>query len=192
MSLTGRFSALFLGALGLVLVGFSTVLYLSARIYLDRQVSDRLDASLAVLAAAAELHADGVEWEPQERILPLGQEPGPERLRWIVFDGQGRRVDHSRNLIDAELTGDWIPRPGGAELPSRLVDRSGRTWQVAQRRTSARSVRALGLAGRRGPRTARAHRRVGRALSFACLDGLCPAATPRNRRSPHWAGSWSL
>jgi hypothetical protein len=81
MSLNGRFSALFLGALGLVLVGFSTVLYISARIYLDRRVSDRLGAALAVLAAAAEIHTDGVEWEPQERILPLGQESGPERLR---------------------------------------------------------------------------------------------------------------
>ena len=110
MSLTGRFSALFLGALGLVLVGFSTVLYVSARIYLDRRVSDRLAAALAILAAAAEIHTDGVEWEPQERVLPLGQESGPERLRWMVFDDQGRRIDHSRNLIDAELTADWVPR----------------------------------------------------------------------------------
>jgi two-component system, OmpR family, sensor kinase len=116
-----------------VLVGFSTVLYVSARIYLDRRVSDRLAAALAVLAAAAEIHADGIEWEPQERILPLGQESGPERLRWIVFDGQGRRIDHSRNLIDAELTADWVPRPGDVKLPSRLMDRLGRSWQVAQR-----------------------------------------------------------
>ena len=131
MSLSGRFSALFLGAMALVLVGFSTVLYVSARIYLDRRVSDRLSASLAVLAAAAEIHTDGVEWEPQERILPLGQESGPERLRWIVFDEQGRRIDHSRNLIDAELTADWIPRHGDVKLPSRLVDGLGRSWQVA-------------------------------------------------------------
>ena len=112
MSLNSRFSALFLGVMGLVLVGFSTVLYISARIYLDRRVSDRLAASLAVLAAAAEIHTSGVEWEPQERVLPLGQESGPERLRWMVFDGQGHRIDHSRNLIDAELTADWVPRSG--------------------------------------------------------------------------------
>jgi two-component system, OmpR family, sensor kinase len=134
MSLNGRFSALFLGALGLVLVGFSTVLYISARIYLDRRVSDRLAAALAVLAAAAEVHTGGVEWEPQERVLPLGQESGPERLRWMVFDDRGHRIDHSRNLIDAELSADWVPRPGGAQLPSRLVDRLGRSWRVAQRR----------------------------------------------------------
>jgi two-component system, OmpR family, sensor kinase len=154
VSLTGRFSALFLGALGLVLVAFSTVLYLSARIYLDRQVGDRLDASLAVLAAAAEIHAGGIEWEPQERILPLGQEPGPERLRWLVLDGQGHRVDHSRNLVDADLTADWVSRPGGAELPSRLVDRTGRTWRVAQRRLRPGAVERSGshaAAGREQP-----------------------------------------
>ena len=148
MSLTGRFSALFLSALGLVLVGFSTALYVSARIYLDRQVSDRLDASLAVLAAAAEIHPDGVEWEPQERVLPLGQESGPERLRWIVFDDRGRRIDHSRNLVDADLTAEWVPQAGTAELPARLVDRQGRTWRVAQRRTPARRGRAIRLQGR--------------------------------------------
>src|SRR5437763_2804848 len=100
MSLTGRFSAYFLSTLGLVLVGFSTALYVSARSYLGDQFSDRLSLALAVLAAAAEIHPDGVEWEPQERILPLGQESGAERLRWMVFDDRGHRIDHSRNLDD--------------------------------------------------------------------------------------------
>jgi signal transduction histidine kinase len=134
MSLTGRFSALFLAALGVVLVAFSTALYVSARVYLGRQVEDRLGAALAVLAAAAEVHVDGIEWEPQERILPLGQEPGPERLRWMVFDERGRRIDRSRNLVDREITESWTPRAATAELPSRLLDRSGRAWRVSQRR----------------------------------------------------------
>src|SRR5262249_14909296 len=144
MSLTGRFSALFLAALGLVLVAFSTVVYVSARMYLDRQVGDRLAAALAVLAAAAEIHPDGVEWEPQERILPLGQESGAERLRWIVFDEQGSRVDHSRNLAEADLTPAWVTRPGTAELPARLVDRQGRTWRVSQLRIRPDAIRASG------------------------------------------------
>ena len=147
MSLTGRFSALFLGTLGLVLALFSMVLYVSANVYLNRRVADRLDASLAVLAAAAELHPAGVEWEPQERALALGEDAGPERLRWIVFDDRGRRIDHSRNLVDVELTADWIPRPGGAALPSRLADRLGRTWQVAQRRLRAGVVERSGSRG---------------------------------------------
>ncbi len=103
MSLTRRFSAVFLGVLSVVLVGLSTAIYVSARIYLDRQIRERLEAALAVLAAAAEIHPDGVEWEPQERILPLGQEIGPDRLRWLVLDDRGTRVDHSRNWTEAEL-----------------------------------------------------------------------------------------
>jgi signal transduction histidine kinase len=131
MSLTGRLSALLLAALGLVLLGFSTALYVSALFYLNRQVSDRLSSALAVLAAAAEIHPEGVEWEPQERVLPLGQESGAERLRWMVFNEQGHRIDHSRNLADLDLTAAWVP--GGAGLPARLVDRRGRPWRISQR-----------------------------------------------------------
>jgi signal transduction histidine kinase len=144
MSLTGRFSVLFLSALGLVLVGLSMALYVSARIYLDRQVSDRLSAALAVLAAAAEIHPDGVEWEPQERILALGRESGADRVRWMVFDESGHRIDHSRNLADADLTAAWAPRPGTAEVRERLVDRHGGPWQVSQRRIRPSAALASG------------------------------------------------
>ncbi|HEY2437819.1 MAG TPA: ATP-binding protein, partial [Solirubrobacteraceae bacterium] len=138
MSLTGRFSALFLGALGVVLTGYSAALYGSARLYLDRQLRERLAAASAVLAAAAEIHPDGVEWEPQERLLRLGHEAGTRRLRWMIFDNRGRRIDQSQNLSEAELTPAWSPRPGSTELPARLVDRQGRTWQVLQRRLRPR------------------------------------------------------
>ena len=144
MSLTGRFSALFLSALTLVLVGFSTVLYVSARIYLDRQVGDRLAAALAILAAAAEVHADGVEWEPQERILPLGQDSGPDRLRWMVFDNRGQCIDHSRNWVDSDATAAWIPNPKTAEISARLVDRRGRNWRASRRRIRADAIPASG------------------------------------------------
>jgi signal transduction histidine kinase len=144
MSLTGRFSALFLSALALVLAGFSTALYVSARIYLDRQVSDRLSSALAVLAAAAEIHSNGLEWEPQERVLPLGQETGDERLRWMVFDDRGHRIDHSRNLDDADLTAAWVPPHGTSGLPRRLADRRGRPWRVSQRRIQASAALASG------------------------------------------------
>ena len=141
MSLTGRFSLFFLSALGLVLLGFSLTLYVSARVYLGRQLSERLAASLAVLAAAAEVHPEGVEWEPQERVLPLGQESGPERLRWMVFDPSGRRIDHSHNLVDAELTAAWNPGPGKTGLPGRLADGKGRLWKLSQRAISSGSAR---------------------------------------------------
>jgi signal transduction histidine kinase len=144
MSLTGRLSTLFLSSLGLVLVGFSTALYISARIYLNRQFSDRLSSALAVLAAAAEIHPDGVEWEPQERVLPLGQESGAERLRWMVFDDRGQRIDHSRNLTGEDLTAAWVPRADTALQPGRLVDRRGRPWRVAHRRIGPNAAPATG------------------------------------------------
>ena len=49
MSLSNRFSTLLLGTLGLVLVGFSTALFVTSRIYLNRQVDDRLTAILNLL-----------------------------------------------------------------------------------------------------------------------------------------------
>lgn len=134
MSLAFRLSAFFLAALGAVLVGFSAALYLGAWAYLRRQLDDRLDGSLAVLAAAAESHPDGVEWEPQERELALGQDAGPDRLRWMVHDGAGRLVDRSRNLAAANLTPEWTPRPGDGGLPARLADRQGRAWRSSRRR----------------------------------------------------------
>lgn len=148
MKLATRLSVFSLAALGLVLVGFSTALYLSARAYMNRQLDDRLVASLAVLAAASEIHAEGVEWEPQQRELPLGQDSGPDRLRWMVYDDNlGVRIDHSRNLVDANLTADWAPRTKDGRLPGRLVDRQGRGWRVAQRRLRA-GVQKLLLAPR--------------------------------------------
>lgn len=143
MTLTGRFSALFLAALGLVLVGFSTAMYVSARVYLHRQVSERLSAALAVLAAAAEVDAEGVEWEPEERVLSIGQESAADRLRWMVFDDRGRRIDQSRNLNDAELTPAWTPRPGTADLPRRVADRHGHAWRVSQRQIHPSEVHAV-------------------------------------------------
>ena len=134
MKLTTRLSAFFLVALAVVLVGFSTALYVSAAIYLHRQVDDRLKSALAVLAAATEIHPEGVEWEPSERELTLGQSDGPDRLRWIVLDGRGARVDRSPNLDDAILTPEWTPRSGSPILPERLRDRQGQPWKTAQRR----------------------------------------------------------
>jgi signal transduction histidine kinase len=134
MSLTGRFSALFLAALALALAGFSASIYVAARFHLESRVAERVDAALDILAAAAEIHPDGVEWEPGERFLPLGAGDGPDQLRWIIHDDRGRRVDRSINLAESELTADWAPRPKSGPDESRLTDRLGRTWLVARRR----------------------------------------------------------
>ena len=127
MSLTGRFSALFLAALGLVLVGFSTALYVSARIYLDRRV--------ARAARRGAGHPGGGGRDPSRRRGVGAAGAGPSR--WARSRGPsgcagsssttaGRRVDHSRNLADADLTADMVPpRPVGPA--TRLVGSAGRS-----------------------------------------------------------------
>lgn len=135
MSLTGRFSALFLAALATALLIFSTALWVSARVYLERRVRDRVNAALAILAAAAEIHREGVEWEPHERTIELGRESGANRLRWMVLDDRGRRVDHSSNLEDVPGLAAELPRLGRLEDRDhrRLVDAEGASWRVARR-----------------------------------------------------------
>jgi signal transduction histidine kinase len=131
MSLTGRFSALFLAVLAVALLVFSTALYISARIYLDRRMRERLDAALAILTAAAEIHPRGVEWEPQGRALALGQESGADRLRWLVLDERGRRVAQSHNLADSESFAEELS-PSVGPRPRRL-DRQGGAWRESRR-----------------------------------------------------------
>ncbi len=173
MSLTGRFSALFLSMLALVLVAFSTALYVSARVYLDRRLDDRLNAALAILAAAAEIHSDGVEWEPQERVLPLGQDSDPERLRWVVFDDRGRRVDHSRNISDVDFTNI----PISYNNTGRLVDRRGRAWRVARCRIQPEAASSSGsraAADRKEKPDAQAYEALHRSLILTAWAALDP------------------
>src|ERR1700730_8015604 len=96
MTLTTRLSVFFLAALGVVLVGFSSVLYFSARTYLLRQAEDRLQGALNTLSAAAEFARDGIEWEPQERHMALGPDTGSDAVLWVVSDSQGRWIDSTR------------------------------------------------------------------------------------------------
>jgi signal transduction histidine kinase len=133
MSLTTRLSAFFLLALALVLAGFSGSLYLLARAYLHRQVDDRLSAALDTLSAAAEKEPVGLVWEPREHHLTLGQDGGPEQVRWEVLDERGRLVDRSANLGGKEL---WQARPPGSlETPAGRcrIDRDGERWQLVWR-----------------------------------------------------------
>ncbi len=124
MSLTARVSAFLLVALAVVLAGFSVGLYLLARTYLYRQLDERLEAALDTLAAAAEIQDGHVEWEPDQRQLPVGRDPAEGQVRWVVRDGRGRTLDRSPNLAGADLPGD---RPGYA------VDAEGRRWRVLRR-----------------------------------------------------------
>ncbi len=129
MSLTTRLSAYFLTTLAVVLLGFSLVLYLLVRRHLVDQSNQRLQMAMQTILAAVEVHADDVEWEPLERHITLGEDPGDDQVRWMVHDDSGRLVDCSLNLegqkgsgLDSETSPD--PFLGWRALGRRL--RAGR------------------------------------------------------------------
>lgn len=103
MRLSTRLLLFFLGALALVLLGFSTALYVMASIYLHRQVDERLEAVLNTLVAAAEVGPKGVEWEPQDARSRLATAPSRD-----LSPGE-----FSMN----EASGSKGPRSGGRTSP---------------------------------------------------------------------------
>jgi signal transduction histidine kinase len=126
VSLASRLSGFFLAALGVVLVGFSVALYWLAIGYLKRQVDERLDAALTTLVAAAEVGPGGVEWEPGERVLGLGRDPGADQIRWAVLDDRGRLVDRSANFENSRPVFDVsrVARSGA------ILDSGGHAWHA--------------------------------------------------------------
>jgi heavy metal sensor kinase len=119
-----------LGALVVVLAGFSTTLYLLARTYLYRQADDRLEASLNILVAAADIGPDGVEWEPHQRRLSMGGDPDAvqPQLLWAIADCRGHRVDGSRFPPLEE----FLAHSTGEPIKQVLTWR-GERWWVSQR-----------------------------------------------------------
>jgi signal transduction histidine kinase len=147
MRLRTRLLLFFQGALAVVLVGFSSSLYLLASRHLHHQADERLDSALNTLAAAAEVNQSGVEWEPAERSLSFGRRAVEGGLLWRVSDDTGQRVDGSGPGPDAERLLDVPP---GASAPTRrpvtVNDRSGSRWRVMHRRLSASYQREIGPA----------------------------------------------
>jgi heavy metal sensor kinase len=119
MSLTGRVSAFFLGALAVALAGSGAALYAITATYFARQAEERLTAALDTLASAAEVNPPGVEWEPNDRNLTLGQDPGDDAVRWTVHDAAGRTVAESPNLGGADLADEarWRSRTRRVAAP---------------------------------------------------------------------------
>jgi heavy metal sensor kinase len=182
MTLTSRLSVFFLAALAVVLVGFSTTLFILARTYLHRQVDERLAFALETLSAALEAGPQGVEWEPDQRGLSLGKVDGPEQVRWVVCDSHGRVVDRSSNSGNDDLLPDcsWRMLSEASSLREERI--RGDTWRMAQRR-----VPDFVPAGPRDLRRAvdsndpERHDRVYPALSLTVTASLEPLrATLRN------------
>jgi signal transduction histidine kinase len=166
MSLVNRVSLFFLAALAVVLAGFALTLYLLAARYLHAQADHRLESALQTLVAATEVHPNDVEWEPTERRITMGDEPGPEHLRWTVHDLDGRLVDCSPNLER--------PRHKGKSPTSS-------DWRVLTRRVRAGSFTAEQLGKRSRPHHG--------AMLEEFPDGQLPGtvALPANR-AYHGAG----
>ena len=135
MTLTTRLLLFFLGALALVLVGFSAALYLLADNYLRGQVHARLDSTLDTLAAAAEIRPDGVEWEPHERQMSLTQAAGEEIVSWTVRDDRGEPLPTSPVLVAPDFFESVSEEIRSGQPVRESVVHEGQTWLVAQRRS---------------------------------------------------------
>ncbi len=194
MSLTARVSAFFLTLLALTLVGFSASFYLLARVHLSRQVDERLAAALDALTAAAEVEADGVDWEPDEHLLTLGREDGPGAIRWEARDGLGRPIDRSPNLGSGVLWDGDAPAEDGV----RPAEREGEPWRLAWRR-----LRPAGEAGAKLPPTRHAALLLTAAASLnptndtlrllaATLAGLSVGLWLAAAAAGRWACRWAL
>ena len=145
MSLATRLSAFFLVALALVLAGFSGTLYVLARTYLVGQLDERLQHALDTLEASVDIEPGGLEWEPADRRMTLGVEPGTGAVRWAVRDGRGALVDRSANASPGRF-----PRPTGRRRPGPRTRRTGRPsarcpgWRLAARRLQLDGAAAAG------------------------------------------------
>ncbi|MDG3003932.1 sensor histidine kinase [Paludisphaera mucosa] len=131
MTLQARVSWFFLGALALVLVGFSTTLFFVSARYLHRRTEERVETILDTLAAAAEITSEGVEWEPDERSLTFGRRAPEGGFQWSVSDEHGRPIDGStRQTILARRD---LDRSLGGRRPVRATDDRGVGWVVGGR-----------------------------------------------------------
>lgn len=144
MSLSTRLSLFFLTALAAVLVGFSATLYLLGDSYLSSQLDERLEKALDTLEAAVDVETDGLEWEPEDRRMTLGVEPGIEHVRWAVQEAGGRLVDRSINVQN----GEFPPEAGPEVLPEMSNDETSignvPGWRLARRHLRLQELLLLG------------------------------------------------
>ena len=155
MKLDTRLSTYFLTALALVLLGFSSVLFLLVYRHLVDRTYQRLEAAMQTLVAAIEVHPHDVEWEPLERHVTLGDDPGDDQARWMVHDPSG-------HLVDCSAT--WSPPPSTNPRLPRLSERGG---------TSSSAESELGTSTRKWWPKETPHRAAIRARALLPIN--CPA-----------------
>jgi signal transduction histidine kinase len=65
-------------------------------------------------------------------------------LQWIVFDDQGRRIDHSRNWTDAERAAQSLSHSAAGGKTDQFVDAENMRWLVARRQVLPGTPPGLG------------------------------------------------
>jgi signal transduction histidine kinase len=139
VTLTRRLTLFFITALAIVLLVFSTALYLLANHYLTSQLDDRLGAAARTLASAAEIEPNGVEWEPASRPLALAPGGFGEQLHWTVTTDDGRVIDRSSQPGVEELLRAADAGFRSGHRNPRRFDHGGRAWQVSRVRVTPES-----------------------------------------------------
>ncbi|MGC1274550.1 MAG: ATP-binding protein [Planctomycetaceae bacterium] len=125
MSLATRLSIFFLAILAVVLIGFSSALYLFQRWALLRQADERMTTALKALVASIEVEPDGVEWNPLEHRL--GGFTGD--FRWRVLEDAGGVIDEGPGFPQ-------VPAAGPMDFTAVEPTGSGasETWWISSER----------------------------------------------------------
>lgn len=130
MSLTRRLMLFFVGAIAMVLIGFSMALYALARHHLHSQVEERVQAALSTLVAVAEVSADGVEWETADRQLTLWPGSHGGALVWAVLAPDGKYVDRAAAREFASILDDGV---AGSKSDASWFEPKEARWLFGQR-----------------------------------------------------------
>jgi heavy metal sensor kinase len=132
MSLATRVSGFFLAALALVLVGFSTTLYLLAGSHFQRDLDERLVTALDVLSGGVDVQPGRVEWEPLARPMIKSAASQEDPVRWIVSDGQSKVLENCWTDLDTDdIVRVLSLSPDVGHVHGSFVDRAGRHWRLA-------------------------------------------------------------
>ena len=129
MSLATRLSIFFLGMLAVVLVCFSTALWIAQRWTLMNQADEQLTAALRTLVASIEIEPEGVEWNPAEHRFSAF-DSGPDAVLWRVTDDLGNIVDETSGFQNT-----WTLPSGRREGEIETVSHAdGEPWRIAHDR----------------------------------------------------------
>jgi heavy metal sensor kinase len=137
MSLATRLSGFFLGALALVLAGFSVTLYLLAGAHFQRDTDEWMTLGLDSLLRSVSIDSDEVEWRPGARPTIPGEHPQDDPVRWAVYDDRGRVVDRCWELGPDDLAKIGAMAPDFGHVHARFIDSKGEVWRLVVRRVSA-------------------------------------------------------